>query len=58
MEETKKVKKEKPTKKPYKKIFVRGCLATFKDITLHAVKCKALKFTRLMSKRKRLGFFF
>lgn len=34
---------------------LRGCLATFKDITLHAVKCKALKFTRLMLKK--LGFF-
>lgn len=29
------------------------CLATFKDITLHAVKCKALKFTRLMLKKKK-----
>lgn len=29
------------------------CLATFKDITLHAVNCKALKFTRLMFEEKK-----
>lgn len=27
---------------------MRGRLATFKNITLHAVKCKALKFTHLI----------
>lgn len=34
------------------------CLATFKDITLHAVKCKALKFTRLMLKKKKNVVFY